>query len=322
MCGSSRANMQQGSMRVDVNINLADAAGGTALTPRVELKNVAAISGLEIALRREIERQRAALASGDAASLCAETRFVDPRTGVSVPGRAKQSTGAYMFMPEPNLPPLVVTDAMMAAAHAAVPELPHVANARLLARLGTPVRVRTLLGLHGGEEYLARMAAVAGDVANDTYLLDFLFNTVLPSCPVRELSNAPPPERVAETVLAMRTGELTRPGALAVLAALIERPGDFADSAITISDIAHALGVTTLRNEAELARHVEMEAAVVKLRDGKHPSAVKAAVSQIVDRVISATGGRADPALTRAIALAHIESRKQDVASQAEINIA
>jgi aspartyl-tRNA(Asn)/glutamyl-tRNA(Gln) amidotransferase subunit B len=119
--GVSDVNMEEGSLRVDANVSLRP-AGTTALGTKTELKNMNSFRLLERGMRAEIERQTALLESGE--PVVQETLHFDPASGRLTPLRSKEEAHDYRYFPEPDLVPLLATDEMVAAARAAIPELP------------------------------------------------------------------------------------------------------------------------------------------------------------------------------------------------------
>lgn len=116
----SDANMEQGSLRCDANVSLArpGAAGGA----RVEIKNMNSFRFVRAALKHEIERQRALLASGR--EVLRETRQWDAAAGVTRAMRSKEDLRDYRYLADPDLPPLVLDTELVASASGALPPLP------------------------------------------------------------------------------------------------------------------------------------------------------------------------------------------------------
>ncbi|KAM6147891.1 glutamyl-tRNA(Gln) amidotransferase subunit B, mitochondrial [Erethizon dorsatum] len=143
--GTSRANMAEGQLRVDANISVHHP--GEPLGVRTEVKNLNSIRFLARAIDHEIQRQIDELESGG--EILNETRSFDYKLGCTVPMRDKEGRQDYRFMPEPNLPPLVLYDTASLPAGAesqrvinidqirdALPELPSVTRERLVRQYG------------------------------------------------------------------------------------------------------------------------------------------------------------------------------------------
>ncbi|MEM7383235.1 MAG: Asp-tRNA(Asn)/Glu-tRNA(Gln) amidotransferase subunit GatB [Bacteroidota bacterium] len=101
-------NMEEGALRCDVNISVMPREAIT-LGQKVEIKNMNAISQVRLAIEYEIARQIGVLAAGE--PVLAETRGYDAATGQTTSQRTKESALDYRYFPEPDLLPIVVTEA-------------------------------------------------------------------------------------------------------------------------------------------------------------------------------------------------------------------
>ena len=113
-----------GAMRCDANISL---SGGA----RVEVKNISSFKEVEKALNYEILRQKTF--SGNAAS---ETRHWDERRSITISMRSKEEEQDYRYFPEPDLPPIVLSDSEIAAVRRAMPEVADARAARYSKEFG------------------------------------------------------------------------------------------------------------------------------------------------------------------------------------------
>lgn len=104
--GTSQANMAEGQLRVDANISVHHP--GEPLGVPTEVKNLNSLRFLARAIDYEIQRQITELENGG--EILNETRSFDYKLGCTVPMRDKKGKQDYRFMPEPNLPPLVLYD--------------------------------------------------------------------------------------------------------------------------------------------------------------------------------------------------------------------
>ena len=119
--GVSDVDMSQGSLRCDANISIRP-EGDAELGTKTELKNMNSFAFLEQGINAEIARQVALVEAGE--KVVQETLHFDPRTGSISSLRSKEEAHDYRYFPEPDLVPLVPTEAMMERARAALPELP------------------------------------------------------------------------------------------------------------------------------------------------------------------------------------------------------
>lgn len=134
-------NMDEGSMRADVNISLhrPDTPFGT----RAEIKNVNSIKFIETAINYEINRQIELLESGQFVEQ--ETRLFDSSTGETRTMRSKEDAQDYRYFPEPDLPPLIIEDERVERIRKTLPELPDEKSARLQKDYGLPKYDATLI---------------------------------------------------------------------------------------------------------------------------------------------------------------------------------
>ena len=120
--GVSDVNMEEGSLRCDVNISLRPAGQATFGT-KTELKNMNSFGFIKKGIEAEIERQTKILEAGDEVEQ--ETLHFDPVSGRITSLRSKEEAHDYRYFPEPDLIPIAITGEMLDAARAAVPdELP------------------------------------------------------------------------------------------------------------------------------------------------------------------------------------------------------
>ena len=133
--GICDGNMQEGSFRCDANVSVR-AAGAAKLGTRTEIKNVNSFRFVEKAIEYEIERQIRALENGEA--IVQQTRLYDAAHHRTLPMRSKEDADDYRYFPDPDLPPLVVSEADIDAIRATLPELPEARHRRYIETLGLP----------------------------------------------------------------------------------------------------------------------------------------------------------------------------------------
>jgi len=126
--GTCDGNMDQGSMRVDVNVSVRKA--GAPFGTRAEIKNVNSIKFLAQAIDYEAERQVAILE--DNGEILQETRLFDSARGTTRPMRSKEHAHDYRYFPDPDLLPLVLDAAWVEKIRQSLPELPDAKKARLM----------------------------------------------------------------------------------------------------------------------------------------------------------------------------------------------
>ena len=132
--GTCDGNMEEGSMRADVNVSVRKPGAG--LGTRCEIKNVNSMRFIAQAVEFEARRQIDVLESGGAISQ--ETRLFDARAGETRSMRSKEEAHDYRYFPDPDLLPLELDDAFIERIAASLPELPDDKKARFIKDYGIP----------------------------------------------------------------------------------------------------------------------------------------------------------------------------------------
>ncbi|KAG6910812.1 hypothetical protein DXG01_007701 [Tephrocybe rancida] len=152
--GASDGNMEQGSLRCDVNVSVNRV--GRPPGTRCEIKNLNSVRYMMAAITHEISRQRAILESAvdtDAPSVPQETRGFDENRFETFKLRSKEDAPDYRYMPDPNLGQLVLSKERIQAIRDTLPELPWKTRERLRIDYGLSERdVEVLLTVESGRE--------------------------------------------------------------------------------------------------------------------------------------------------------------------------
>jgi aspartyl-tRNA(Asn)/glutamyl-tRNA(Gln) amidotransferase subunit B len=139
--GSCDGNMEEGSMRADVNVSVRKP--GDEFGTRTETKNVNSVRFVMQAIEHEAMRQVDVLEAGG--TIVQETRLFDPGTGTTRTMRSKEDAHDYRYFPDPDLLPLVLEEDFLADCRASLPELPDAKRKRYVEVLGlTPYNAREL----------------------------------------------------------------------------------------------------------------------------------------------------------------------------------
>ncbi len=140
--GSCDGNMEEGSMRADVNVSVRK-VGDSELGTRTETKNVNSVRFVMQVIEYEANRQVDVLESGG--TVDQETRLFDVATGTTRTMRSKEDAHDYRYFPDPDLLPLELDDAFLSECRESLPELPDAKRARYENELGlTPYNAREL----------------------------------------------------------------------------------------------------------------------------------------------------------------------------------
>tara|TARA_R110002110_G_scaffold91964_19_gene239318 strand:+ start:1577 stop:3040 length:1464 start_codon:yes stop_codon:yes gene_type:complete len=131
--GTCDGNMEEGSMRADVNVSVRK-VGDTQLNTRCEIKNVNSVRFVMQAIEIEAERQIEVWESGQ--EVRQETRLFDPNKGETRSMRSKEMAHDYRYFPDPDLLPLELDQAWVDEIAASLPELPDEKADRFMSQYG------------------------------------------------------------------------------------------------------------------------------------------------------------------------------------------
>lgn len=115
-------NMEEGSLRCDANISIRK-KGETQFGKKVEVKNMNSFRNVQRAIDYEIQRQSEILNAGG--KVVVETRGFDAVNGITFEQRLKEEANDYRYFPEPDLPPLHITESYIEKVKSELPELPN-----------------------------------------------------------------------------------------------------------------------------------------------------------------------------------------------------
>lgn len=131
--GVSKANMEEGSMRADVNVSVRR-AGSNTFNERCEIKNMVSFKFIKTAIEYEAKRQIEILENGGTIDRC--TMRFNQGDGTTTVMRSKEDALDYRYFPDPDLLPLVITDEQIERVRRTMPELPAATRERFMTKLG------------------------------------------------------------------------------------------------------------------------------------------------------------------------------------------
>ena len=131
--GVSKANMEEGSMRADVNVSVRP-AGAKYFNERCEIKNMVSFKFIKAAIEYEARRQIEILESGGIIER--NTMRYLPNEGITTVMRSKEDALDYRYFPDPDLLPLIITDEQIERIRKTMPELPAATRARYIEKYG------------------------------------------------------------------------------------------------------------------------------------------------------------------------------------------
>ena len=159
--GVSDCKMQEGSIRADINVSVRP-VGEAKLGVRAEMKNINSTRSIARAIAFETARHIEAIEAG--LPLVQETRRWDDEAGESYAMRSKENAADYRYFPDPNLPPVVLSEEEIELARKNLPELPEAKKRRYIEQLGLP---EYDTGLITGSVHLVRLFERTTDLCGD-----------------------------------------------------------------------------------------------------------------------------------------------------------
>lgn len=284
--GVSDGNMQEGSLRCDVNISVRP-IGQKEFGTKVEIKNMNSFNAIQRAIEYEIERQIAAVEAGD--RIIQETRLWEETSQRTISMRVKEGSSDYRYFPEPDLAPIEVSDEQLVTLRSILPELPAQKRHRYESELGlSPYDARVLTEEFSVAGYFEEAIALG---ANSKQAANWIMGDIAAYLNKQKLSIteiALTPTNLAKVITLIEKGTIGSNKAKEKLPELLagNSPDDIFQGEEKISD---ASVLEPIIDQIIAANPKELE----KYRSGK--TNLK---GFFVGQVLKQTGGRADPKLT------------------------
>lgn len=295
--GVSDGNMQEGSLRCDVNVSVRP-VGQKEFGTKVEIKNMNSFSAIQRAIDYEIERQTAALEAGE--KIVQETRLWEEGSQRTVSMRTKEGSSDYRYFPEPDLAPLEVSAEQKQNWNEELPELPAAKRHRYETELGlSPYDARVLTDDRAVAEYFETTVAngaspkqaanwVMGDITA------YLNNEKLT---ITEI--ALQPTTLAELISLIEDKTISGKIAKEILPELLKKGGSVKEMVKDKGLISDPAVLESLIDKILAANPKELE----QYRNGKTKL-----LGFFVGQMMKETSGRADPQLTNQLLAKKLQS--------------
>jgi len=287
--GVSKADMEKGQLRCDINLSLRP-KGSKELGTKVEIKNVNSFRFVQKAIESEIERQKKILSSGG--KIIQETRTFDPSTGLTHPMRTKEEAEDYRYFPDPDLLPLVISKDWIEQIKNSMPELPHQRIERFIKAYAlTPYEAKVLTDIKElGDFFEASLKFYDKDpkLTSNWILNDFLGllrenNLSVDQSPVS-------PEKLAQLVKLIKEGVLSSKLAKEVLAEMFATGED-------PQTIVEKKGLKQISDESAIMEIVQQVFNAYPNEYQRLKSGESKLIGFFVGQVMKATKGKANPQL-------------------------
>ena len=287
--GVSDGNMQEGSLRCDVNISVRP-VGQETFGTKVEIKNMNSFSAIQKAIEYEIDRQIAAIAAGE--PIVQETRLWEEGSQRTISMRSKEGSSDYRYFPEPDIPPIEVSPQQLETWQAELPELPAQKRARYEADLGlSAYDARVLTDERAVAEYFERAIAAGADpkMAANWITQDMAAYLNAEKLTIADIALTA--EHLAEMVTMIDDGTISTKIAKDMLPELLTQGG-------SPKAIVEAKGLSQISDPEKIAAIIDEVLAahpdeLAKFRAGKTKLQ-----GFFVGQIMKRTNGRVDPKLT------------------------
>jgi aspartyl-tRNA(Asn)/glutamyl-tRNA(Gln) amidotransferase subunit B len=284
--GVNDGNLEEGSFRCDANVSIRP-RGSEKFGTRCELKNINSFRFVQRAIEAEVARQAAILDAGG--KITQETRSFDPDTGQTATLRSKEDAHDYRYFPEPDLPPLVIDQALVSKARAELPESPVALRARWTNELGLPPATAVTLSAHPA--YARYFEQARQGFKDPVKVANFVANDVLRGAKTHGLDAefTIQVEATRDLLSLIEAGQIRGKQAKEVLAA------HEADPSKSPSEIVKAKGLKVVSDSGAIEGAVRKVVAsfpdqVASVKAGK-----KGVIGFLVGQVMKETAGSADP---------------------------
>lgn len=274
--GVSDCNMQEGSLRVDANVNLHIPCddGRIAKTPIVEIKNMNSFRSVERALVYEVARQYEEwqATKAEMGKTPKQTRGWDDPTGVTRAQRHKEESSDYRYFPEPDLVPVTVSDEWLAATRDAMGDPPSVLREKLAATWKIPPYDADVL-VNQGRELVAYFQDLAERVGEGKVASNWMQQDVLRTLNERggSIDDFPVrPATVADIIGRVAKGDFDTSRAREIFAEVLA-------SGRTVDDVVASMGIAAVDDDelVSLCRELlaENPRVVADVKGGKEQAA-------------------------------------------------
>jgi aspartyl-tRNA(Asn)/glutamyl-tRNA(Gln) amidotransferase subunit B len=297
--GINDGNLQEGSLRCDVNISIRP-LGTEKFGTKIEIKNMNSFNAIQRAIEYEIERQTQALRNGE--PLYQETRLWDEVNQRTISMRKKEGASDYRYFPEPDLGPIEVSAEQLAFWSSQLPELPAAKRHRYEHDLGlSAYDARVITDERPMAEYFE--AAIATG-ASAKQVANWIMGDISAHLNSHRISVADVllrPDALAELVTLIDQGTISGKIAKEILPQLLEKGGS--PKAIVeaqgLGMIASPEAIATLIDEVLTENPTELE----QYRAGKTKLQ-----GFFVGQIMKKSGGRVDPKLTNQILVQKLQT--------------
>jgi len=293
--GTCDGNMDEGSMRADVNVSVR--RPGEAFGTRCEIKNVNSIRFVGQAIEYEARRQIAVLEDGG--TIVQETRLFDPNKGETRSMRSKEEAHDYRYFPDPDLLPLEFTQAYVDALAKDLPELPDDKKQRLVDALGLSAYDASILVSEKAiADYFEKVAAGRDGKAAVNWVINDLLGALNKAG--RSIEDAPvSPDQLGAIIDLIKEGTISGKIAKDLFEIVWNEGGD-------PRELVESRGMKQVTDTGAIEKAVD-EVIAANPDKAEQARAKPSMAGWFVGQVMKATGGKANPQAVNDLVKAKLE---------------
>ena len=280
-------NMEEGSLRCDANISVR-LRGAQEFGKRVEVKNMNSIRNVQRAIEYEMKRQVECIEKGEV--VLQETRNFDATTGTTSAMRTKESANDYRYFPEPDLPPVFVTEEKIAEIRSMMPPLPDELFRKYTQELKLPEYDAYILTDNKYEAlYFEEIIAHTQNTKAASNWMMVHIKSYLNENGLDIKRFEVKPATIAAIIALIDEGKVSSTAAQQIFKELVKDP------AIAPLDIARKLNLIQESNSSAIEPIVDEVLAKYPAKVTEYKEGKKSLLGMFMGEVMKASGGKADP---------------------------
>ncbi len=299
----SDGNMEEGSLRCDVNISIRP-VGQVEFGTRCEVKNVNSMRFARKAIEFETKRQIELVESGGKVEQ--NTLNFDPATGVTTPLRSKENAHDYRYFPDPDLPPIILSPSFLEKIRNEMPQLPNAARAELMSVFGLPEY--DVLLLTEERAIYTYFKDFVSQIKTPQYkaVSNLIINKILPTANELkiELTDFPLPiNELADFLTLIETGKISNTAAYQTLFPELLTEKTAQNAPISVAALAEKLNLFQNSDTDFLAKIIAEVMAENAAKVGEYRKGKKGLLGFFVGEVMKRSKGKADPKATNGLVI-------------------
>jgi len=289
--GTCDGNMQEGSLRADVNVSVRK-EGDKNFGTRCEIKNVNSIKFMQMAIEYEATRQVELIENGK--EIDQETRLFDTKKNETRSMRSKEDAHDYRYFPDPDLLPLKLEQKLIDDLKKSLPELPDKKKERFVKEYGlNAYEANVLVSEKEISDYYEEVAKLSDKKLAATWMMGDLFAML--NDKGLDISKSPiSAKHFAELIQSIKSGEISGRIAKEVFEIMLET-GD------NPKKIIESKGLKQQSDPKELEKMINEILAKNKDKVDQYKSGKEKLFGFFVGQVMKSSGGKANPQLTNEI---------------------